>query len=68
MQPADAEPAHGTIASASMSWTAEYDPVDRITGFNATGNTAASATTPTVTAPPARERDAESKYHFTILM
>jgi RHS repeat-associated protein len=39
-QPADSDPTHTTIASASTSWTVGYDAVGRITGFNASGNTA----------------------------
>jgi YD repeat-containing protein len=39
-RPADADPAHGTIANGSASWAVAYDAVGRITGFNASGNTA----------------------------
>ncbi|MBB1598516.1 hypothetical protein A9977_00520 [Variovorax sp. UMC13] len=38
--PADADPAHNTIAAADLTWAVGYDNVGRITSFNATDNTA----------------------------
>lgn len=37
-QPADTDPTHSTIASASTTWSVSYDAVGRITGFDATGH------------------------------
>jgi RHS repeat-associated protein len=39
-QPGDTDPTHSTIANGNTTWTVGYNPVGRITGFNATGNTA----------------------------
>ncbi|MGJ7606263.1 RHS repeat-associated core domain-containing protein [Variovorax sp. LT1R20] len=39
-QPGDADPTHSTIGSGNVTWTVGYNTVGRITGFNATGNTA----------------------------
>ncbi|SEK17388.1 RHS repeat-associated core domain-containing protein [Variovorax sp. OK212] len=39
-QAGDADPTHSTIASANVTWSVGYNAVGRITGFNATGNTA----------------------------
>ncbi len=39
-QPADADPAQSTIASANVRWTVGYDPVGRITSFSTNGNAA----------------------------
>ncbi|MDH6169445.1 RHS repeat-associated protein [Variovorax boronicumulans] len=39
-QPGDADPTHSTIGSGNVSWAVAYNSLGRITGFNATGNTA----------------------------
>ncbi|WP_185738431.1 RHS repeat-associated core domain-containing protein [Variovorax beijingensis] len=38
--PGDTDPTHSTIASSNVTWSVVYSAVGRITGFNATGNTA----------------------------
>lgn len=39
-RPGDADPTHTTVANGSVTWSVGYSPVGRITGFDATGNTA----------------------------
>ncbi|WP_454901164.1 RHS repeat-associated core domain-containing protein [Variovorax boronicumulans] len=38
--PGDADPTHTTVANGNVTWSVGYSPVGRITGFDATGNTA----------------------------
>ncbi|WP_390349322.1 RHS repeat-associated core domain-containing protein [Variovorax boronicumulans] len=39
-RPGDADPTHTTVANGNVTWSVGYSPVGRITGFDATGNTA----------------------------
>ncbi|MDP9895027.1 RHS repeat-associated protein [Variovorax boronicumulans] len=39
-KPGDTDPANSTIANGNVTWTVGYDALGRITGFNATGDTA----------------------------
>jgi len=42
-QPGDADPTHNSIGNTNVTWGVVYNTVGRITGFNATGNTASFA-------------------------
>ncbi|WP_321165108.1 RHS repeat-associated core domain-containing protein, partial [Variovorax sp. Root434] len=39
-RPGDTDPTHSTLANADVTWSVGYNAVGRLTGFNATGNTA----------------------------
>ncbi|PIF75062.1 RHS repeat-associated protein [Variovorax sp. 54] len=39
-RPGDADPMHTTVANGNVTWSVGYSPVGRITGFDATSNTA----------------------------